>query len=139
VALLAVVAVAEIVRIAQVHLVNREARKAEAGRPAPPTPAEVVEAARSLPAPSPPAPDAPDLLASLVKLRYVVTLRGGEGDFAGILTDQQVVATPGGGVELMLVFEHCATLVTHEGDTPADIPGRVILGMSGIAYLQQVG
>lgn len=99
----------------------------------------VIYGRRALATRAPAPPAAPDLLASLLKSRYVVTLRGGEGDFAGILTEQQLVATPEGGTELILVFEHCATMPTHEGDTAANIAGRVILGMSGIAYLQQVG
>jgi len=85
------------------------------------------------------APAGHNWLEQLVKLRYVVELRGNEGEFAGILTEQQVVALPDGRPELMLVFEHCKTVPTHEGDTADNIAGRVILGMSGIAYLQQVG
>lgn len=66
----------------------------------------------------------------MVKHRYVVNLRGGEGEFAGVLTSAG---------RRMFVFEQCTTVPKNfkEG-TPADIPGRVFVERCQISYLQQI-
>jgi hypothetical protein len=121
-------------RFVQVQLIDRAARRAEAARPPAPTPAEVVEAARSLPAPA-----AANPLDDLVKHRYIVTMRGNEGMFGGVLTEADTITTPSGSIDVILVLEQCSTMAGHDGDTPGEIAGRVILAMSGIAYMQQLG
>lgn len=79
-----------------------------------------------------------DPLAELIAHRYIVTLRGDEGTFAGVLTEAHNIVTHQGQLDTVLTLEQCSTMPTGEGDTPAEIAGRVILEMSGIAYLQQV-
>lgn len=70
------------------------------------------------------------LIRKAIRRRFVVTLKGNEGDFSGVLTDADRVT---------LVFEQCATVPANfrEG-TPAEIPGRVFVERTNVAYLQEV-
>lgn len=132
VALLSLILGFEVVRTVQNGLAIADQRKAIASQPVPPTAADVVEAARALPG-----GPAANPLDDLVKHRYIATLRAGEGHFAGVLTDSKVVATPAGPI-VVHTFEQCSLMPTHDGDTPGEIAGRLIIESSGIAYLQQV-
>jgi hypothetical protein len=65
----------------------------------------------------------------MIRRRFVVTLKGGEGSFGGVLTESD---------RNIMVFEDCRTVPTHSGGTPDPIAGRVFVERSSIAYVQDV-
>ena len=69
------------------------------------------------------------IVKAMVRKRFAVTLKGGEGAFAGVLLSNDAD---------MFVFDDCRTLPKTPGETPQDIPGRVYVHRADIAYLQEV-
>lgn len=65
----------------------------------------------------------------LIAHRYAVTLKGGDGEFAGVLTE-----IPRGA----MVFEECATIPQGVKESPQPIAGRVRVDRVNIAYLQEL-
>jgi hypothetical protein len=133
--LLAVLLAAELVHVSLAALATVSHQRAMRNMPKPVTAAEVIEGARELAAIAEPASSDP--LAELLAHRYVVTLPD-EGTFGGVMTDAKVIETKAGQL-VVYTFEQCSTLPKHDGDTPEEIAGRVILESTGISYLQQVG
>lgn len=64
-----------------------------------------------------------DLINKAIRKRFAVTLTGGEGAFAGILTEAD---------DTVWVFEGCST---PKGE---DIAGRVFIDRINVAYLQEL-
>jgi len=73
--------------------------------------------------------DGADPLASIIKHRFVVTLRSNEGAFSGILTES---------TEKVLTFEDCKTIPSRPAEQVEPIPGRVHVFVERIAYLQEM-
>lgn len=69
------------------------------------------------------------LINRAVRRRFAVTLRDGEGTFAGVLTDTD---------PLTWVFEQCSTVPKAAGETPEPIQGRVFVDRANVAYLQEL-
>ena len=65
----------------------------------------------------------------LIRHRYVVTLKGGEGAFCGTMVEMYYDA---------FVFESCVTVPTGPGDALQEIPGRVTVESDNVAYLQEM-
>jgi hypothetical protein len=70
-----------------------------------------------------------DPLAQIIKSRFVVTLRGNEGAFSGILTET---------CKQLLTFEDCKTIPGRPAEQVEPIPGRVHVFTERIAYLQEM-
>lgn len=68
-------------------------------------------------------------LRNMIARRYAVTLKGGDGEFAGLLTEM-----PRGA----MVFEECATIPRGTKEAPQDIAGRVRVDRVNIAYIQEL-
>jgi len=69
------------------------------------------------------------LIKGALRRRFVVTLKGAEGDFAGVLTEFD---------RRVMIFEQCTTVPSNTKEqTPTDIPGRIIVERSSVAYLQE--
>jgi small nuclear ribonucleoprotein (snRNP)-like protein len=69
------------------------------------------------------------LLNKAVLRRFAVTLRGIDETFSGVLTLFDAD---------MFVFENCRTVVTTEGATAVNIPGRLFVERKTVAYLQEL-
>lgn len=69
------------------------------------------------------------LIKQAVRKRFAVTLRSGEGVFAGILTESDGTSW---------VFEQCSTVPKAAGETPEPIQGRVFVDRAQVAYLQEL-
>jgi small nuclear ribonucleoprotein (snRNP)-like protein len=69
------------------------------------------------------------LIQKAIRRRFAVTLREGEGVFAGVLTDFD---------SLTWVFEQCSTVPKAAGETPEPIQGRVFIDRANVAYLQEL-
>ena len=69
------------------------------------------------------------LVKKMVRRRYGVNLKGGEGIFSGVLIEHD---------RDLFVFDDCATIPKERGETPQTIPGRVYVDRSDIAYLQEI-
>lgn len=69
------------------------------------------------------------LIRKALRHRYAVTLRNNEGTFAGVLVDAD---------RDIYIFDACTTVPVKPGETPDEIPGRVYIDRSGVAYLQEL-
>lgn len=65
----------------------------------------------------------------LIRHRYAVTLKDGNGDFAGQLAESS---------RGTLVFENCATIPHKPTDISQPIAGRVRVDRVNVAYLQEL-
>jgi hypothetical protein len=64
-----------------------------------------------------------------IKVKYAVTLKGNEGDFAGLLVEES---------RRTMVFEHCVTVPQSTEQSPQPILGRVYIDRANIAYRQEL-
>jgi len=69
------------------------------------------------------------LIRGVVRRRFAVTLKSGEGVFSGVLTEYDPKT---------FVFEQCQTVPTNEGGTPSPIVGRVFVDRDTVAYIQEL-
>lgn len=69
------------------------------------------------------------LIKQAVRKRFAVTMRQGEGVFAGVLTESDATTW---------VFEQCSTVPKSAGETPEPIQGRVFVDRAQVAYLQEL-
>lgn len=69
------------------------------------------------------------LMSRVIRRRFAVTLKSGEGVFSGVLTDSD---------SKTFVFEQCQTVPANEGGTPSPIVGRVFVDRDTVAYLQEL-
>lgn len=69
------------------------------------------------------------LIKKAIRKRFAVTLRSGEGAFAGVLTESD---------NSTWVFDQCSTVPVTVGETPEPISGRVYVERSTVAYLQEL-
>jgi hypothetical protein len=65
----------------------------------------------------------------LIRGRYAVTLKGGDGEFAGVLTEM---------TWRTLVFEDCQTVAQKPTDSTQSIIGKVRIDRANVAYLQEL-
>lgn len=65
----------------------------------------------------------------LARKRYAITLKGGEGEFIGLLTESRWAR---------LTFEHCVIPPSKSSDPAEPVPGRVHIDRTNIAYLQEL-
>jgi hypothetical protein len=69
------------------------------------------------------------LVRGVIRHRFAVTLKSGEGSFSGVLTEADAA---------VYIFEACTTVPSKPGETVDDIPGRVIIDRSNVAYMQEL-
>ena len=65
----------------------------------------------------------------MIRCRYAVTLKGHDGEFAGVLTEM---------TWRTLVFEDCATVPQKLTDAAQSIVGKVRIDRANVAYLQEL-
>jgi hypothetical protein len=64
-----------------------------------------------------------------IKKRFAVTLKGKEGEFAGLLVEESWRT---------LTFEDCVTVPTKLNEPVQPIPGRVHVDRANVAYRQEL-
>jgi hypothetical protein len=69
------------------------------------------------------------VVRKLIARRYAVTLKGGDGEFAGLLVEMPRAA---------MVFEECTTIPRGSKEAPEPIAGRVRVDRANVAYLQEL-
>lgn len=71
------------------------------------------------------------LVRKAIRQRFTVHLPANEGAFSGVLVEND---------STYWVFDDCATVAKHPGDTPTEIPGRLWVkhSVSPAPYLQEL-
>lgn len=65
----------------------------------------------------------------LVKVRYAITLKAGEGEFVGLLVEKRWNT---------LTFDHVMVPPTKASEAPEEVPGLLHVERADIAYLQEL-